>query len=102
MQNTFLKQTQSHTSLKTLAVVLLFLAAQVLGIFHLVEHSISGHNDGCNVCDTVAHSGTFTLPEPIHLPLPPEPVQQSIHTSFSHLYEAHLAVYSSRAPPFYS
>lgn len=90
---------KNQTSMKMLVILLLFIGAQILGIFHLVEHSIEGDNDGCEICAAVAHSGTAALPEPVHIALPQELVQQTTDAPLSHFFTSRPTVYVSRAPP---
>jgi hypothetical protein len=82
-----------------LFLVMLFLAGQALGIFHLVEHAIEGGEDHCEICMMAAHSGHATLPD---IPsLSPPKACESLYSQAPRPLGPASAFdgYASRAPP---
>ncbi len=87
-----------YSSIKIL-LVLLFLTGQILGIFHLIEHTAEGDNDHCDICAMAAHMGDTVLPTPAILILPQPQVDSSLQVIACAFTALICAAYTSRAPP---
>jgi len=88
----------SYPSMKML-LVLLFLAGQLLGIFHLVEHMVEGGSEHCDICAVASHSGDTMLPTPAALVIPQSHAHIYLQAAVACFAALLFTAYTSRAPP---
>lgn len=89
----------SRFSFRLCLILWLFAVAQIAETFHLIEHTATGQNDGCEICSTAVRFGSTLLPEPVHIALPSALVQYVSGRISNHFYLYTSSVYASRAPP---
>lgn len=90
---------KQYANLKALLIVVAFVVAQAVGIFHLIEHDAAGDNDHCEICQVAAHFGNAPVPEVFQFTLPAHIVMPVAEAALPHFYTTFPPIYASRAPP---